>query len=399
MNRDESVSPVLAVDDIAVSYGDERAVDGASFAVGAGELVAVLGPSGCGKTTIVQTIAGHLSPDAGRIRLRGEDVTSTPPEARDVGVVFQRSTLYPHMTVAENVAYGLAGRDVDADEHDRLVTDYLDLVDLAGQRDAHPAALSGGQRRRAELARAIAPEPDVLVLDEPLSALDRTLRERLRDEIARIQDETGVATLYVTHDQETAMALADRLVVVQDGRVAGLGEPRALYESPPSPFVASFLGRSNELSGTLLESRPLTVALGDDCELAVERNAADGGVVSDTDLDVASDETDLDAGSSATCHVRPTALSLRPIDEAVDASAADARAADAPATGATARLHGVVTRVADLGRRYDVSVRVEGHGEVVVEQSDAPPDRGADVAIECSAADVTVFDADGRRIG
>jgi ABC-type Fe3+/spermidine/putrescine transport system ATPase subunit len=221
---------ILELDGLSHRYGDERALEGVSFGVAHGELVAILGPSGCGKTTILQAIAGHVSPTAGCVRLRGKDVTATPPEARRVGLVFQRSTLYPHMAIDENIRYGLTARGIGGDEQDEIVAEYLELVDIVDQRGARPSELSGGQERRAELARALAPQPDILLLDEPLSALDRALRDRLREEIARIQRETGVTTLFVTHDQEEAMALADRIVVVNDGRVEAIGEPRALYE-------------------------------------------------------------------------------------------------------------------------------------------------------------------------
>lgn len=348
---------ILELDGLGHRYGDQPAVDDVSFGIESGELVGLLGPSGCGKTTIVQAIAGHVRPTAGRVVLRGEDVTNAPPEARHVGVVFQRSTLYPHMTVGENVAYGLAGRGVDPDRRADLVAEYLGLVDLCGQREAYPSELSGGQRRRVELARAIAPRPDVLVLDEPLSALDRTLRERLRGEIARIQRETGVTTLFVTHDQEEAMALADRLVVLSDGRVAGVGTPRTLYESPPTPFVASFLGRSNALAATVVDRDPFTVALGGR-EIPLE----DG-------------RTDRPEGATVTCHFRPEALSLRDPDE----------------TGSNPSIPGEVVRVADVGRRYDVTVALETGAELVVERTAPPPETGDSFAVELPERGVPVF--------
>jgi ABC-type Fe3+/spermidine/putrescine transport system ATPase subunit len=348
----------LELDGLGHRYGDERAIEDVSFAVDPGELVAVLGPSGCGKTTIVQAIAGHVAPTAGRVRLGGEDVTDRPPEARHVGVVFQQSTLFPHMTVGENVAYGLSGRDVDGDRA-AIASEYLELVDIADQRDAYPSELSGGQKRRTELARALAPQPDVLLLDEPLSALDRTLRERLREEIARIQRETGVTTLFVTHDQEEAMALADRLVVMNDGRVSAVGEPRTLYESPPTPFVASFLGRSNALPATVVAADPPTLDLGD-------------GTVT---LETA--PTDRSAGDRVTCHLRPDALSIRPPG----------------ADGSAPSLAGEVARVSDLGRRYDVTVRTDAGPTLLVERAGSPPAVGQRVAVTLPERELAVFDA------
>lgn len=344
----------LAVDGLTHRYGGERAVRDVSFGVESGELVALLGPSGCGKTTIVQAIAGHLRPTAGRVQLRGTDVTDDRPESRAVGLVFQQPTLYPHMTVGENVAYGLAAHGVDGERRQALVDSYLDLVGLGEQRDAAPAELSGGQARRVELARALAPEPEVLVLDEPLSALDRGLRERLRDEIARIQRETGVTTLFVTHDQEEAMTLADRLVVLNGGRVAAVGTPRELYESPPTPFVASFLGYSNTLTVPVVGRRPPIVRVGD-----TEIRVTGGPELS---------------GGTATCYVRPADLSL-----------------GSPGDGAPA-LAGTVTRVTDSGRQYAVAVRLTSGTDVDVSHEGTPPTVGDDVTVAVPSDRLTVFD-------
>ncbi|ELY48102.1 ABC transporter ATP-binding protein [Natronorubrum sulfidifaciens] len=352
---------MLELDSLTHRYGSELAVDDVSFGVEEGELVALLGPSGCGKTTIVQAIAGHIHPTSGQVALRGADVTDTPPESRHISVVFQQSTLYPHMTVSDNVAYGLTARNIDSERRTELVSEYLELVDLSDQRAAYPAELSGGQQRRVELARALAPQPDVLLLDEPLSALDRTLRERLRDEIARIQRETGVTTLFVTHDQDEAMALADRLVVMNEGTVSGSGEPRSLYESPPTAFVASFLGRSNTVSGPITDQQPLTVSLGEQ-QL----------VLTDT-------QTELPTGTTVTCHVRPTALSIRPPDSA-----------DTPLS-----LAGTVTRVTDLGKRYDVTISVDAANDLVVEQPASPPTVGDAVAVALPAQQLSIFGPDG----
>ena len=378
---------VLELDGLTHEYGSERAVDDVSLSVEGGELVVVVGPSGCGKTTIVQSIAGHVRPTSGRVRLRGADVTDSPPENRGVGIVFQQPTLYPHMTVAENVAYGLKARNVDRGRQEAIVADHLDLVGLGDRHDALPGELSGGQKRRVELARALAPEPDVLVLDEPLSALDRALRERLREEISRIQRETGVTTLAVTHDQEAAMALADRLVVMHDGRVAGVGTPRRLYESPPTPFVGSFLGRSNTFSATVTEAHREDdgPAIEDDVP-AIE--------VDGRRLALAAGETTSARGESGgdvvTCHVRPKDLS---IDVPVDGGDVGTGYEEADRS-----LVGDVVSVADVGRRYDVTVRVgsgERHEELVVEPGTAPPSVGDVVSVTVPRDALTVFNDDG----
>lgn len=364
----------LAIEGLSKHYGDERALDDVSLAVDSGELVALLGPSGCGKTTLVQAIAGHVSPTTGTVTLRGEDVIERPPERRRVGVVFQQSTLFPHMTVAENVAYGLKGNGMAADRREERVADYLDLVGLDGRHGAYPGELSGGQQRRVELARALAPQPDVLLLDEPLSALDRSLRTRLRDEIGRIQRETGVTTLFVTHDQEEAMALADRLVVMHDGQVAGAGPPRELYESPPTEFVAAFLGRTNTLEGTVVGEDPVNLSVAGYPIRVRQPNPSD-------------------VGREVTVHARPRHLSLTPRD--------DARATDTYSTEqhSALTLPVTVSRVIDRGTRYDLVCRVDGNDEFVVERRSDPPRVGDSRMLSIPADDLLVFDAKtGKRI-
>jgi ABC-type Fe3+/spermidine/putrescine transport system ATPase subunit len=362
---------ILELDAVSHRYGDDLAVEDVSFGVEPGELVGVLGPSGCGKTTLVRAIAGHLRPTAGRVRLRGVDVTDDPPESRGIGLVFQEPTLYPHMSVAGNVAYGVAAREDDPERRDAVVSNYLELVGLADRADAAPRSLSGGQRRRVELARALAPEPDLLVLDEPLSALDRSLRTRLREEIGRLHRETGVATLFVTHDQTDALALADRLVVMADGRVAAVGTPRELYESPPTPFVASFLGRSTTVRGRFVGTSPPRVGVGD-AELRLDGAG-----------------TDRSVGETVTLHARPRTLGVRPVG---DAGPSDDAALDGDAGATPPRsLRGEVTAVEDAGRRYDVRVAVAEGEEVVVERTEAPPPVGEEVAVELPSEAVTVF--------
>ncbi|ELZ33247.1 ABC transporter ATP-binding protein [Halorubrum tebenquichense] len=373
----------LELDGLTHRYGSERALDDVSLALEDGELVALLGPSGCGKTTVVQAIAGHLNPTAGRISLRGTDVTGIPPEDRNVGVVFQRSTLYPHMTVAENVAYGLETGDLTPDQVSDRVDRYLKLVELTDRRDASPTSLSGGETRRVELARALAPEPDVLLLDEPLSALDRGLRARLRDEIVRIQQETGVTTLFVTHDQEDAMSVADRLVILRDGATVATGDPRQLYESPSTRFVASFLGRSNELSARVDGGEPSMVAV--------------GGVALPADA-VGKEFTDT---SRAVVHVRPGDLVVRLTSGSDGQSSEGENTSDRPDASTdresldnrseAIEIQGTVTHVRDVGRRYDVRVEVDSGEAVVVEQHRDGLREGDRVTVTVMVSDLTVF--------
>lgn len=354
---------ILALDGLTHRYDGDPAVEDISFGVGQGELVALLGPSGCGKTTLVQAIAGHLRPSEGAIRLRGADVTESPPESRDVGLVFQEPTLFPHLSVAENVAYGLGPAGIEADQHEQRVQEYLTLVALGERGNAAPANLSGGQKRRVELARALAPEPDLLLLDEPLSALDRRLRTRLQDEIARIQSETGVTTLFVTHDQREAMALADRLVVMNGGTVSAVGKPRELYDRPPNRFVAEFLGRSNTITAEVTGRHTPAVELGAEMRRISTEKAGS-------------------APEAVICHLRPRNLTIDPQEN----------------DSAAVSLPGRVASVDDLGRRYDVTVELDRGDSIVVEETDSPPSVGDAVRVQATADALSVFTENGRRL-
>ncbi|NKE36416.1 ABC transporter ATP-binding protein [Natronococcus sp. JC468] len=244
----------LELDDVTKRYAETTAVDGVSLSVREGEFFTLVGPSGCGKTTTLRLIAGFESPTAGSVRFHGEDVTGTPPEDRDVGVVFQNYALFPHMSVGENVAYGLNFADPPGGvSDDERVRELLELVDLEGMQDREPDRLSGGQRQRVAIARALAPGPDVLLLDEPMSALDARLRERLRMQVRAIQQELDITTVYVTHDQEEALAISDRVAVMRDGTPEQVAPPREIYRRPGTRFVAEFVGDNNVLEGTVAE--------------------------------------------------------------------------------------------------------------------------------------------------
>jgi putative spermidine/putrescine transport system ATP-binding protein len=232
-------------------YGPVVALDGVDLTVRAGELVALLGPSGCGKTTTLRLLAGLEDADAGTITVGGKDITRVPANRRDMGMVFQAYSLFPHMTVRENVAFGLRLRRVSKADRDRRAMEMLDLVGLSQQADRYAHQISGGQQQRVALARALAIEPQVLLLDEPLSALDAKVRAQLRDQIRRIQLEVGITTLFVTHDQEEALAIADRVGVMKEGRIEQLGPPTEIYSRPGTPFVAEFVGLTNRLAGTV----------------------------------------------------------------------------------------------------------------------------------------------------
>jgi putative spermidine/putrescine transport system ATP-binding protein len=235
--------------DMCRSYGPVKALDGLSLELNPGELIALLGPSGCGKTTALRALAGLDQLDSGRIVVGGTDITTVPANRREMGMVFQAYSLFPNMTARDNVGYGLLMRRVDAGQRRRTADELLELVGLGGEADRYPHQLSGGQQQRVALARALAIRPKVLLLDEPLSALDAKVRVQLRDEIRRIQLEFGTTTLFVTHDQEEALAVADRVGVMQAGRLEQLSAPTALYAAPRTAFVAEFVGLTNRISG------------------------------------------------------------------------------------------------------------------------------------------------------
>ena len=241
--------PHLSLRAVQKAYGQTLAVAGVSLDVAKGECIALLGPSGCGKTTTLRMVAGFLTPDSGRITLAGRDITRDPPNRRNIGMVFQAYALFPHLSVAGNVGFGLEMRGVPRADAARRVGAALEMVGLAAMADRYPSQLSGGQQQRVALARALVIEPDLLLLDEPLSNLDAGLRAEMRAEIASLRRRLGITTLFVTHDQHEAMALADRIAVMSAGRVVELDTPKALSEAPRHVFTAGFLGERNVIAG------------------------------------------------------------------------------------------------------------------------------------------------------
>ncbi len=243
--------PEIRLVDLEKRFKDVLAVDRISLDIGSGEFFSLLGPSGCGKTTTLRMIGGFEAPSGGRIELRGSDVTREPPDKRPVNMVFQNYALFPHLDVAENVAFGLRRRKVGRDEIRRRVAESLSLVALDGYEHRRPNQLSGGQQQRVALARALVNRPNVLLLDEPLGALDLKLRRQLQVELKRIQAEVGITFVYVTHDQEEALTMSDRIAIMHAGRVEQLGTPEELYEQPATRFVADFIGTTNLLDGVV----------------------------------------------------------------------------------------------------------------------------------------------------
>ncbi len=261
-------SPILRIESVAKSFGPVTAVDGVSIDVRENEFFALLGPSGCGKTTLLRMLAGFETPNAGRILLDGRDISPLPPEKRRLNLMFQSYALFPHMSVRQNLAYGLEMERLEKAEIRRRVDETLSTTDLTQFADRKPDQLSGGQKQRVALARALVKRPKVLLLDEPLGALDKKLREKMQLELKRMQHEAGITFVIVTHDQEEALVMADRMAILKDGRLLQVGTPEAIYERPADRFVANFIGVMNFIDGRvgeggLFEAEGLRLALAD----------------------------------------------------------------------------------------------------------------------------------------
>jgi putative spermidine/putrescine transport system ATP-binding protein len=336
--------------DISKRYGDVAAVSHLSLRVEQGEFVALLGPSGCGKTTTLQMLAGFVEPSDGEIVIGSRPMSGVPSHKRNIGVMFQSYALFPHLSVFDNVAFGLKMRKVPPAEMARRVHHALDLVRLSALDQRYPRELSGGQQQRVALARAIVIEPSVLLLDEPLSNLDASLREQMRFEIREIQKRVGITTVFVTHDQGEAMAVADRLVVMSQGHIRQVGTASEIYETPADVFVASFIGQANLLRGHA------TRGPGGDIQLRL----ADGAVVAARHADAAF------AGGPATLALRPE----------------DLRLASEPQPGMN-RLQGAVTRVNYLGSTLNIGVRAGERALTVLAPRDAGVPLEGDTVFVC----------------
>ncbi len=271
----------LTINQLSRRFGSFLAVDRFSLDVEPGEFVSLLGPSGCGKSTILRMIAGLLEPDSGSIAIGDKEVTWLPPEKRNIGLVFQSYALFPHMSVFENVAFGLRQRGVDEASLKTRVHEALDLVHLTGLDRRFPREMSGGQQQRVALARAVAPQPALLLLDEPLSNLDAKLRDSMRFELRRLQQTLSITTIFVTHDQEEALTMSDRICVLSGGQLHQVGRPREIYDMPATPFVAEFFGRSNGFDGKVAAlGDKAAVSLSDDVRL-VTSHLPDGAQIGD----------------------------------------------------------------------------------------------------------------------
>jgi spermidine/putrescine transport system ATP-binding protein len=349
--------PAIGLDGVAKEFHSRgevvTAVGGIDLAIRPGEFFSMLGPSGCGKTTTMRMIAGFEEPTRGTVRLDGRDVTAAPPNKRDVNMVFQSYALFPHMSVFENVAFGLRRKSVPKDQITRQVGEMLEIVDLTGREQRRPRELSGGQQQRVALARALVNHPKALLLDEPLGALDLKLRQAMQVELKRIQREVGITFVYVTHDQNEALTMSDRIAVMNDGVIEHLGAPRDIYEHPATRFVAGFIGTSNLLTGSLA------------------RVTGGQGVI-----EVSPDERIIvPAGGSALTAGQEVELTVRP--EKIELAAGPG-----PAGGCA--LRGTVTEVVYLGTSTSFSVHTTTGADVVVFQQNSasagtPAGRGDEI--------------------
>jgi spermidine/putrescine transport system ATP-binding protein len=355
---DAHTVPAIGLDGVAKEFHSRgetvTAVRGIDLAIRAGEFFSMLGPSGCGKTTTMRMIAGFEEPTRGTVRLDGRDVTAAPPNKRDVNMVFQSYALFPHMSVFENVAFGLRRKSVPKDQITRQVGEMLEIVDLTGREQRRPRELSGGQQQRVALARALVNHPKALLLDEPLGALDLKLRQAMQVELKRIQREVGITFVYVTHDQNEALTMSDRIAVMKDGVIEQLGPPREIYEHPATRFVAGFIGTSNLLTGTLARVT--------DDQGIIEVSPDERIVVP------AAGRDRLRAGQEIELTVRPEKIEL----------------AAGPGAAGGCAVRGTVTEVVYLGTSTSFSVRTTTGADVVVFQQNSasartPVGRGDEV--------------------
>lgn len=344
------------------TFGPVVALDNLNLTLNPGELIALLGPSGCGKTTALRLLAGLDQPDSGEIIVAGKDITSVSASKRNMGMVFQSYSLFPNLTAAQNVAFGLRVRRVARAERMQKATELLELVGLAEQRDRYPHAMSGGQQQRVALARALAIQPDVLLLDEPLSALDAMVRSQLRDEIRRLQIEVGITTLFVTHDQEEAMAIADRVGVMRSGNLEQLDAPPVLYARPATPFVASFVGTNNNLP-TIVEAGGKVQVLG-------------------RELGIAAGSDELSIGANANALLRPESVSVRRGDSAA------------------AGLRGTVNTTSFLGSTTRLVLKLDAGHTVLVDlpSTVAREFAAGDEVIACATTDEVVIQHQERVV-
>jgi putative spermidine/putrescine transport system ATP-binding protein len=356
--------PFLSVKNIRKAFANNTVVQDFNLDVGAGEFVSFLGPSGCGKTTVLRMVAGFEEPTSGSIVIGGKDVTRLKPNQRNIGMVFQAYALFPNLTVAQNIAFGLRVAKVPKAEADQRVAEMLKLIHLPALGDRYPYQLSGGQQQRVALARALAPRPKVLLLDEPLSALDAKVRVSLREEIRQIQKNLGITTIFVTHDQEEALSISDRIVVMYGGRAEQVGTPFEIYNRPQTRFVASFVGTLNILNAVVLSPTQGRVTI--DGQEVTAAQAVPGA----------------EAGAKRSVALRPEAVTLN------------------GAAGPRNRLDGTIEDVNFLGSVVRVRVRFKESAvslDTFNNPNAPPPQQGEKVTVTFAPEDLLVLESESAN--
>lgn len=348
----------LRIEKLVKNFGPTQVVKGVDLSFAKGEFVTLLGPSGCGKTTILRMVAGFEMPTSGTIRVEGQDITGLAPNRRKIGMVFQAYALFPNMNVGDNIGFGLKIAGMPGPQREARVEEMLKLIGLPGLGKRYPFELSGGQQQRVALARALAPSPTMLLLDEPLSALDAKIRVSLREQIREIQRELGITTLFVTHDQEEALSISDRIVVLNAGEVEQIGQPHEIYNRPATRFVAGFVGTLNNINATVVNPASRTVRIGQ------------------TEVDLPMLPADARAGSSIALTMRPEALSL----------GGDRDVSLAGKVSEVAFLGSVIRLKVDLGSDV-VSV------DTFNDQRTPPPAMGTPVKLGIARSDILVLGA------
>ncbi|MGG3477186.1 ABC transporter ATP-binding protein [Peribacillus frigoritolerans] len=345
-------------------FGANVVLNGIDLEVKQGELLTLLGPSGCGKSTTLNLIAGFLDPDRGEVHIKGNNVTKVPPYKRDLGMVFQTYSLFPHMTVYENLSFGLKLRKVGKAEQKKKISKALELVKMSGLENRYPRELSGGQRQRVAISRALVVEPELLLLDEPLSNLDAKLRHELRAEIKRLQKEIGVTTIFVTHDQEEALSMSDRVVVMNAGKIEQISTPTEIYNHPKTEFVFQFIGKSNCFEGNVsaVDKRKVAVKIGSDITHVDTNN-------------VMGNEGDLKTGDEVKLYIRPEKLQIVSLDEK----------ASSPLDFHRAKI----SQMNYLGTSWEINVLLQGKSiQVLTSAFDSSWQNGSEVLIGWSPSEV-----------
>lgn len=345
-------------------FGANVVLNGIDLEVKQGELLTLLGPSGCGKSTTLNLIAGFLDADRGEVHIKGNNVTKVPPYKRDLGMVFQTYSLFPHMTVYENLSFGLKLRKVGKAEQKKKISKALELVKMSGLENRYPRELSGGQRQRVAISRALVVEPELLLLDEPLSNLDAKLRHELRAEIKRLQKEIGVTTIFVTHDQEEALSMSDRVVVMNAGKIEQISTPTEIYNHPKTEFVFQFIGKSNCFEGKVsaVDKRKVSVKIGSD--------------ITHVDADnIMGNDSDLKTGDEVKIYIRPEKLRILSIDET----------SLSPLDYHRARI----SQINYLGTSWEINVLLQGKSiQVLTSAFDSSWQNGSEVLIGWSPSEV-----------